>query len=93
MTLDDFAIMTREVIADDGFDEYLPTVCYPVRRLLKTLVGLPQNIEPDEPVLKWAAEGAQGGEEFLVAFKVDDNHFKIIRRVGSYSEDETYSVD
>jgi hypothetical protein len=93
MTLDDFAIMTRRVIANDGFDEYLPTVCYPVRRHVKTLLGLPQNIEPDEPVLKWAAEGAQGCEEFLVAFKVDHHHFKVIRRVGSYLEDEIYSID
>jgi hypothetical protein len=93
MTLDEFAIITRRVITDDGFEEYLPTACYPVRRHVKTLVGLPQDIKPDQPVLEWAAEGAQGGEEFLVAFKVDESHFKIIRRVGSYSEDETYSID
>ena len=93
MTLDEFATITRRVIADDGFDEYLPTVCYPVRRHVETLVGLPSDTKPDEPVLEWASEGAEGGEEFLVAFKVDDNHFKIIRHVGSYSEDETYSVD
>ena len=92
MTLDEFAIMTKRVIANDGFDEYLPTVCYPVRRQVKTLVGLPPDIEPEEPVLEWASKGAEKGEEFLVAFKIDDGHFKIIRRIGSYSEDETFSI-
>jgi hypothetical protein len=92
MTLDEFAIITKRVIANDGFEEYLPTVCYPVRRHVKTLVGLPSDVKPDEPVLEWASEGAEDGEEFLVSFKVDESHFKIIRRVGPYSEDETYSI-
>jgi hypothetical protein len=93
ITLDEFAAMTRRIIASDGFDDYLPTVCYPDSRRVKTLVGVPPEMKPEEPALEWAVEGAENGEEFLVAFKVDDRHFKIVRQVGSYSEDETSLVD
>ena len=93
MTLDEFATMTRRVIANNGLDEFLPTAIYPARCHIKTLVGLPPEIEPDEPVLKWGAEDAHDGEEFLVAFKVDETHFRVIRRIGPYSEDDTYPVE
>ena len=92
MTLDEFAITTKRVIADNGFEEYLPTVIYPSRCHIKTLVGLPREVEPEKPVLKWAASEAGNGEEFLVAFKVDKSHFKVIRCIGAYSEDETYPI-
>ena len=93
MTLDEFAEMTRCVIAQDGFANYFPTACYPLRRHLLVLEGFTTNLPPDDRVLKWASASAQENEEFLVAFKVDAMHFKIIRRIGPYSEDEIFAVD
>jgi hypothetical protein len=93
MTLDDFAKITRRVISEDGFEGYLPTACYPIRREIKALEGLPSDLAPEEPVLEWAAESAGLNEEFLVAFKVDDSRFKVIRRIGPFAEEQIYSVD
>jgi hypothetical protein len=92
MTLDEFAATTRRTISEMGFEEYLPTACYPCRRHVQTLVGLPAHMDPEEPVLEWALEGVQNDEEFLVCFKVAKDRFKIIRRIGPYSENETYTV-
>jgi len=92
MTLDEFSIVTRRIISNQGFEDFLPTACYPLRRHVQTLVDLAKDINPEEPTLTWASKAAQDGEEFLVAFKIDATHFKVIRRIGSYSEDELYSV-
>jgi len=92
MTLDDFAETTQHIISNEGFDEYLPTACYPVRREIKVLTGLPSDIDIELAVLEWASKSAAKEEEYLVAFKIDANHFKVIRRIGPYSEDEIFAV-
>jgi hypothetical protein len=92
MTLDDFCETVRLIISQEGYAAFLPTACYPTRREIKVLTGLPPSIDPEKPVLDWASKSAQKNEEFLVAFKVDAGHFKIIRRVGPFSEDEIYAL-
>ena len=96
MKLDQYATMTRQVIASTGFQDYFPSIIFPARQTVTvgTLVDFPEDIEgPESFVLQWASHQVQNGEEFLVAFKVDADHFKIIRRIGPYSEEETYSVE
>ena len=92
MTLDEFATITQRVIARDGFDEFQPTACYPARREVKTLAGFPPDLAPEEPVIEWAARSATADEEFLVAFKTDDSHFRVVRRVGADSDGKTYAL-
>ncbi len=92
MTLDEFSEITYRVIANDGFEEYLPTVCYPVRREIKVLTDLPLDAGQEKAILGWASESAGVNEEFLIAFKTDSNHFKVIRRIGPYSEEQVYAV-
>lgn len=93
MTTNEFAVITRRVIARDGFAEFQPTACYPERKHVKTLAGLPTDIDPEEPVLQWAARGASDGEEFLVAFKVAEDSFRVIRRSDTRSHREDYSSE
>ena len=92
MTTDEFAAITQLVIARDRFDDFQPTACYPARRHMKTLAGLPADLEPEGPVLEWAARSIELGEEFLVAFKIDPTHFTVVRCVGTIKESETYAV-
>jgi hypothetical protein len=92
VTTDEFANITQRVIGLDGFAEFQPTACYPARRHIKTLAGLPPNLKPETPVLEWAGSSAEPNEEFLVAFKVDPTHFTVIRCAGSFKEVETYVV-
>jgi len=92
VTLDEFAETTRFIIANEGIDRFLPTACYPFRKQIKVLAGLPPELDPNQAVIEWAAKEAQMNEEFLVAFPVDSQRFKIIRTVGPFSENETYSI-
>jgi hypothetical protein len=92
MTTDEFAIITQRVIARDGFDEFQPTACYPARREVKVLAGFPPHVDPEAPVLEWAAKSAILEEEFLVAFKSGLNQFTIIRCLRGVTNSKDYAV-
>jgi len=90
MTIDQFALITLRVIARDGFADFLPTACYPMRREISALAELPRELNQEVAVLEWAARSATSGEEFLVAFKISEDHFRIIRREGANEERKDY---
>jgi hypothetical protein len=77
MTIDEFATITQHVIAQDGFDEFMPTACYPERPEIRALTGLPDDVEPAPAVLKWALGHAKRNEEVLIAFKSGRSEFTI----------------
>ena len=89
--LDEFAAVTRRVIEDHGFEEFQPTATYPARCHLKGGAGFPCDV-PESHILQWAGEDRRDGEEMLVAFKINDTCFKVVRHVGSFSEDDIYAV-
>ena len=92
MTLEEFAEVTRRAVARAEFEDLLPTACYPARRELKVLEGFSTNLPPEDRVVKWASASAGPNEEFLVAFQIDPAHFKVIRRVGPFSEDDVFAL-
>jgi len=93
MTPSDFAEITQRVIADQGFDEFQPTACFPTRRNIRALAGVPADKDIKTVVIEWAREIADPGEEFLVAFKTSHNTFKVIRLVGTLEEEEEFEVE
>ena len=56
------------------------------------MVGFPDDEDPEKPVLEWAEGLAVGHEEFLVAFKVDASHFKVIRKFRNDTVSKTFAV-
>jgi hypothetical protein len=91
-TVEEFARVTRNVIADEGFDDYLPTVLYPDRAHIAALEGVPAQEDLETIALEWAAHGAIGDEEFLVAFKIAPTKFKVIRRNGGSREEAVFDI-
>ena len=92
MNTDEFAAITQNVIAANGFDDFQPAACFPERRAVRTLARFPSDEDPELPSLEWAVGIAKAEEEFLVAFKCDASHFKVIRQVGSSRESKVYPV-
>jgi hypothetical protein len=92
ITVDEFAKITRRVIATDGFDDYLPTALYPSRNHVVVLEGVPEGSDLEPIAVAWAAKGAIGNEEFLVAFKVGSTKFKIIRCHSDGQEERVFDV-
>jgi hypothetical protein len=91
MEMDEFAELTRRVIERDGFEHYLPTACYPARAHFAVLTGVLRDDDIEEVSFEWATDAANDDEEFLVAFKVDADHFKVIRRTEAGMEHRVYA--
>jgi hypothetical protein len=91
-TVDEFARITRRVIARDGFEEYLPTALYPDRQHIVVLEGAPEGADVERIALAWATKGAIADEEFLVAFKVAPTKFKVVRRHADGREEGVFDA-
>ena len=91
--MDAFAAMTQRVIADEGFDEHLPTACYPQRRVVRVLEDAPDALDFESVALDWALAAAEGDEEVLVVFKINPTHFKVIRHAAGQAEDCVYPAE
>jgi hypothetical protein len=91
-TIAALAEITRRVIARDGFSEYLPTAYFPGRSHVAVLEGVPDDVDLEKATIDWATRKADPDEEFLVAFKVDASHFKVIRRAAGSFEEETFTA-
>jgi hypothetical protein len=49
-------------------------------------------VNVEKAVLAWASDLAEGDEEFLVAFKIDGAHFRVIRAAGGATETQVFTV-
>lgn len=92
MQIDEFAAITQRIIAKDGFEDFQPTVCFPEQRSVRVLTGLPCDQDQETSVLEWATGIGRSGEEFLVVFKCDASHFKVVRKVHGSQECKIYAV-
>jgi hypothetical protein len=93
MTPSDFAAITLRVVADQGFEEFQPTACFPSRRDIRALAGVPADEDIRTIAIEWAKGIAEPGEEFLVAFKTSDNTFKVVRLEGTLEEEAEFQVE
>lgn len=90
MQVAQFATITRNVIDRQGFDGFQPTVCFPARKDVRALAGVPDD-EPHEPIaLRWAAGLAEPGEEYLLAFRHSDTEFKVVHAVAGRLKHRVY---
>ena len=79
--LDQFVKMTQRIIAEDGFDNYLPTLVLPATREVRVLDQVDGGGE-SLGITDWLAEQVAPDEDFLVAFKAGDAHFMVVGRLG-----------
>ncbi len=92
MKIEQFAETTNRVIARDGFDGHLPTACFPARKHISVLEAVPSGGGIEQISINWAKGKAQDGEEFLVAFRVSDTEYKIVRQHKGEITHATFSV-
>jgi hypothetical protein len=92
MTIDEFAAITRRIIAQDGLEGFLPVAVYPERGVVVVLEGAPDGDGLERIAVEWAACKAVEDEEFLVAFKVDSDLFKVIRRHGGAQTEAVFNA-
>ncbi|QTD45881.1 hypothetical protein [Ottowia testudinis] len=79
--LDQFVKMTQRIIAEDGFDNYLPTLLLPAKREIRVLDDVGDGAGPTLGITDWLSEQVQPDEDFLVAFRADNAHFMVVGRI------------
>ena len=93
MTLADFEKGARDVIARDGIEAFFPTVCFPSRREVRVLKGVPPELDLEAETVKWARKIAQPGEEIFVAFRNGARNVKLLRLGGPELEERTLDIE
>jgi len=92
MQIEQFAAITSNVIREQGIGGFQPTVCFPERRDIRALSGVPED-EAHEPIaLRWAASLANPGEGYLVAFKHSETQFKVVHCVSGRQEHQVFQA-
>ncbi len=83
MTIDDFIGMTQRIIAQDGFEDFLPTLVLPDSQQVAVLEGVPVTVtvNVETAARNWADRKAGAGEDYFLACKSDPAHFKVVARV------------
>jgi hypothetical protein len=91
MDITAFAEITYRVLEKTPLSEFLPTLCLPARRQILSLSGVPKD-EADvrQVALDWAESKTETDEEFLVAFRDSEHHFRIVRRADGSIDDALY---
>ncbi len=79
MQIEQFVEITRDVINKPGFKGFQPTVCFPERKNIRALAGVPDSEDHELIALRWAEGLAGQGEEYLVAFRCSATEFKVVR--------------
>ena len=87
-----FAEITRRVIARDGFDGYLPTLCLPAQKHISVLEGIPtEKLERVRDVaIAWAEKKASPDQEYFLAYKEDADRFRVVHRHSAGTEERLF---
>ena len=79
--LEQFVQLTQRIIREDGFANYLPTLLLPATRAIRVLDNTEDADGQTLGITDWLSEQVEPGEDFLVAFKVDDANFMVLGRL------------
>lgn len=79
--IDQFVEMTQGIIRQDGFSDYLPTLVLPQTRQIAVLEAELDGDNHESAVHEWISGRVTSGQDFLVSFKVDAEHFKVFGRI------------
>jgi hypothetical protein len=79
--IDGFIAMTHRVITRDGFENLMPTLWLPERGDVRVLEGVPADADLNTVVSKWVIGVVTPTENYLVAFRTNATHFKVVARI------------
>ena len=91
--IEQFIETTRNVIQEDGFDDYLPTLLFPDRYEIYVLEAEFDSDNHEAVVQDWLADQVGDEDNFLVAFKIDPQHFKLLGRLDDVHHERVYSIN
>jgi hypothetical protein len=91
--IEQFIAMTHRVIEEEGFGDYLPTLLLPQRQDVRVLDGIPEGNDIESQAKGWAERSVNEDQDFILAFKVDASHFKVVARIDGINSEKLCDVD
>ncbi|KQP20497.1 hypothetical protein [Pseudorhodoferax sp. Leaf267] len=93
--IEQFIAMTHRVIEEEGFEDYLPTLLRPQRKDVRVLDGIPEGDDIESQAKDWAecSVDEDEDEDFILAFKADASHFKVVARVNGINSETVCDVN
>lgn len=85
--IDQFVETTQTIIREDGFAGYLPTLVLPQTQQIAVLNTELSGDNPESAVYDWISGRVTSDQDFLAAFKVDAEHFKVFGRIDGQSQE------
>ena len=95
MTVEEFIAHTQQVIAEDGFDGFLPTLVLETRREVRIAVleDVPSGVDAESFAKDWASQVVKRNQDYLLAFKADNEHFKVVSRRAGLTAERLVAVE
>ncbi len=90
--IDHFIEMTQSIIRKDGFSDYLPTLVLPQTRQIAVLEVELDGDNHESAAFDWISGRITSEQDFLVAFKVDAEHFKVFGRIDGQQQERLCRV-
>lgn len=90
--IESFIAITRDIIAEDGLEDFLPTLMFPDRNAVHVLENASDAINHETEALAWAGQAVPSDESYLLAYRVDEQHFKVVGRIGCKQEERLCPV-
>jgi hypothetical protein len=78
--IESFIAITRDIIAEDGIGEFLPTLMLPAHGDVRLLENASGAASHESEALKWVQDAVSPDEDFLLAYRIDEKHFKVVSR-------------
>jgi hypothetical protein len=86
--IDQFIEITKTIIESDGFADFLPTLLLPQQNVVRVLDDGPEDSDDENVAFEWASSIARDDEDYLLAFKLDKDHFKVIARLDGHRQEQ-----
>jgi len=80
--LEQFVNATRQVIAEDGLDTYLPTLLNLTRGDIVVLDDIPDDVDMEAAANHLVTRETKPGDEYLLAYRISATHFRVVQVMG-----------
>lgn len=90
--IDSFIEITRESIEEDGIEDFLPVLLFPDREAVHVLGYASSSINHEPEALAWVDQAVTANENYLLAYKIDEQRFKVVACINGNREERLCSV-
>jgi hypothetical protein len=91
--IEQFVAMTMKIVAEDGIDNYLPTLLLPTSRTVLVMEDIPDLDDHELMVREWLAERIEPDEPHLVAYRCGARIIKVVGMIDGSPVERQCPID